>query len=260
MRKQYMPESPKRKVVVTGGAQGIGRAICEAFLREQAFVSPWDIDREALSELTGLFRAQKNLLLPLACDVAEPASVENASSKLLDAWGKVDVLVNNAGIFLNRPLAECEPSEWDRVLAVNVKSIFLTARALSPFMAPGSVIINIASTRAFQSEPHTEAYAASKGGVVALTHALAISLGERGIRVVCLSPGWIDTSGWKKQGVPPSPPLRDIDHQQHPAGRVGKPTDIAEMCVFLVSPQAGFVSGTNIVVDGGMTKKMIYVE
>ncbi len=255
-----MQESLKRVVVVTGGAQGIGRAICAAFLREKASVSPWDIDQEAMSELSGLFQAQSSSLLPLTCDVSDPASVESASSRILDTLGRVDVLVNNAGIFLNRPITEVDPSEWDRVLAVNLKSIFLTTRALSPFMPPGSVIINIASTRALQSEPHTEAYSASKGGVVSLTHALAVSLGDRGIRVVCVSPGWIDTSGWRKKDAPSSPPLQEIDHQQHPAGRVGLPTDISEMCVFLASHHAGFISGAHFVVDGGMTKKMIYVE
>jgi len=120
-------------------------------------------------------------------------------------------------------------------------------------------VVNIASTRALQSEPHTEAYAASKGGLVALTHALAVSLGPA-VRVNCISPGWIDTSAWQPRGQERTSALRPEDHAQHPAGRVGRPEDVAILCAYLVSDAAGFVTGQNFVIDGGMTRKMIYEE
>ena len=127
-----------------------------------------------------------------------------------------------------------------------------------PFMKPGSSIINISSTRAFMSEPETEAYSASKGGIAALTHSMAVSLSKKNIRVNSISPGWIDVSGWKK-GSRKEDILTKADHEQHPAGRVGKPEDIAAACFYLTGEEAGFVTGTNLNVDGGMTVKMIYV-
>ena len=120
-------------------------------------------------------------------------------------------------------------------------------------------IVNIASTRAFQSEPNTEAYAAAKGGIIALTHALAISLG-RDVRVNCVAPGWIDVRAWKKGNQGFQPDLRPIDHTQHPVGRVGKPEDIAAIAAFLLSDQAGFITGQTFIADGGMMRKMVYVE
>ena len=127
-----------------------------------------------------------------------------------------------------------------------------------PFMKPGSSIVNISSTRAFMSEPETEAYSASKGGIAALTHSMAVSLSKKNIRVNSISPGWIDVSGWKK-GSGKEEVITEADHKQHPAGRVGKPEDIAAACFYLTGEEAGFVTGTNLNVDGGMTVKMIYV-
>ncbi|HAC30043.1 MAG TPA: oxidoreductase, partial [Marinobacter hydrocarbonoclasticus] len=149
--------------------------------------------------------------------------------------------------------------QWQRRMDVNLTGPFLVSKHAIPHLRKArGVIVNMASTRALQSEPDTEAYAATKGGLVALTHALAISLGPE-IRVNCISPGWIDTRDWQgsEQAVEP---LSEADHQQHPAGRVGSPEDIASLVAYLISSEAGFVTGQNFVVDGGMTRKMIYHE
>ncbi|MCS7242574.1 MAG: SDR family oxidoreductase [Candidatus Caldatribacterium sp.] len=247
-----------KSVVVTGGAQGIGRAIAQAFLCASAFVFVWDVDEEALGELSKEWNQWNGRYALIACDVASPEDVKRATEEIQKLQGYVDVLVNNAGIFIAKPLEALTENEWDRVLGVNLKSIFLTTKHLLPLFRKGGAIINIASTRALMSEPDTEAYAASKGGVLAITHALAISLSRRSIRVNAISPGWIETSLWKKRTMRKNPELRPTDHLQHPAGRVGIPEDIAEACLFLASPSAGFITGTNLVIDGGMTVKMIY--
>jgi len=149
--------------------------------------------------------------------------------------------------------------EWNRVIGTNLTGAFLCAKHTAPFLknSNGS-IVNISSTRAFQSEPNTEAYSASKGGILALTHALAMSLAPE-IRVNCISPGWIDVSGIKKKTKANQIELSEVDHQQHPAGRVGKPADITNMVLFLLNPENDFITGQNFIIDGGMTKKMIYV-
>lgn len=149
---------------------------------------------------------------------------------------------------------------WNRVLAVNLTGAFLCVKHAAPHLRQTrGAVVDIASTRALQSEPHTEAYSASKGGLLALTHALAISLGPA-VRVNAISPGWIEVSNWKKSGRRRPPTLRPVEHAQHPAGRVGTPEDIATMAAFLLSEVSGFITGQNFIVDGGMTRKMIYVE
>ncbi|MBI3987338.1 MAG: SDR family oxidoreductase, partial [Lentisphaerae bacterium] len=168
-------------------------------------------------------------------------------------------LVNNAGIMASKPLAQLSLREWNRVLAVNLTGAFLMSKYAAPHLRKqGGVIVNIASTRALMSEANTEAYSASKGGLVALTHALAVSLGPA-IRVNCIAPGWIDVSGWKKKKNRRPETLREADHRQHPAGRVGTPDDIAALILYLAAPQASFITGACFTVDGGMTRKMMYV-
>lgn len=241
-----------KRVVVTGGAQGIGRATALAFHRNNDWVFAIDEDMEALQELpTGIIR--------IRADLADPEDVARACHHVLSQAMDVEVLVNNAGIGgSGKDVVETPLEEWDRILNVNLRAYWLMAKHLVPAMGEGSAIVNVASTRALQSEPNTEAYAASKGGVVALTHSLAVSLAEKRIRVNCVSPGWIDVTRAKKASAKNPEMLRPIDHEQHPAGRVGAPEDVAAAIMYLASSMSGFVTGTNLVVDGGMTRKMIY--
>jgi len=248
-----------KSVFITGGGQGIGKATCEVFLRTGARVTIAEIDEEAGRETIEEYSHLGNIRLE-AIDVADEAQVAAAIGRAVEAGGGLDVLINNAATMANNPLDMLNAKEWQRVLAVNLNAPFFCARhAAAHLRATGGSIINIGSTRALMSEPNTEAYSASKGGIVALTHALAVSLGPD-IRVNCISPGWIDVTPWKKQRLRSPEKLTDADHRQHPVGRVGKPEDVAELALFLSSTDAGFITGQNFVVDGGMTKKMIYVE
>ena len=192
-------------------------------------------------------------------DVADEESVKGMIRDAGIQFTRIDLLVNNAAISANKPVTSLSTKAWDRTMGVNLKGAFICAKyAASHLKKTKGSIINIASTRAFMSEPDTEAYAASKGGIVALTHSLAVSLGPD-IRVNCISPGWIDVSGWKKKHAGKKSKLSAADHSQHPSGRVGKPEDIASLILYLASPASGFITGANFVVDGGMTRKMIYV-
>jgi NAD(P)-dependent dehydrogenase (short-subunit alcohol dehydrogenase family) len=249
-----------RVVIVTGGAQGIGRRVGERFLREGYRVLALDVDAEACRaaerEVASLgYRA-------LRCDVAREADVKRAVAEAVAWGGGLDALIANAGIDVeaHRPLERTALKDWERVLGVNLTGPFLCARAAAPHLRRRhGAIVTIASTRALMSEPDTFAYSASKGGVVALTHSLAVSLGPA-IRVNCISPGWIAVEELKKPSKRTKPELRPIDHLQHPAGRVGTADDIAELALYLCSPAAGFMTGANVVCDGGMTRKMIYRE
>lgn len=247
-----------KAALVTGGAQGIGRAIAERLLGDGWRVAVLDSDAEALEAAAPGLRGRGEVLL-IAGDVAREGDIARAVAGTADAFGRLDGLVNNAGIGLRKPLAELSLAEWRRVIDVNLTGAFLCARATAALLAvAGGAIVNIASTRALMSEPGSEAYAASKGGLVALTHALALSLGPQ-VRVNCISPGWIDVSGRGKPGAPArTPPPGPADHAQHPAGRVGVPEDIAALAAWLLGPEAGFATGANFVADGGMTRKMIY--
>lgn len=245
---------------VTGGGAGIGRAISLAFAAEGARVAVVDIDPEAAEETVQKIAAAGGEAVAVEADVASEPDVARAVATVVQRYGRIDTLVNNAGINCSgTPVDELQLEVWERVLAVNLRGPFLCVKHAVPHMPPGSTIVNIASTRAFMSEPHTEPYSASKGGIVALTHALAISLGPRRIRVNCISPGWIDTSGWQKAGAVGQVELTEADHAQHPVGRVGRPEDIARACIFLATEDSSFMTGANVIIDGGMTVKMIYV-
>lgn len=217
--------------VVTGGAKGIGRAIVQAFEKEGAAVCVID-------------------LLPngyYVGDLADQAVLEDFAQKVLRDYGHVDYLVNNA-LPLMKGLDTCSYAEFDYALRVGVAAPFYLTKLFASYFAPGGAIVNISSSRDRMSQPQTESYTAAKGGIAALTHALAVSLAGR-VRVNSISPGWIDTAYTVYEGP---------DAVQQPAGRVGNPMDIAHMVLYLCSDKAGFITGENICIDGGMTRQMIY--
>ncbi len=256
-----MSDLQGKTVIVTGGAQGIGKGVTQHLLEQGAGVMIADIDAEAgaetVAELTGLGDVRF-----IATDVAEEASVASMIREVLAWHGAIDGLVNNAGIANPgaTPVEQLALETWNRMIATNLTGAFLCVKHAAPSLrSTHGAVVNIASTRALQSEPNTEAYAASKGGIVALTHALAISLGPA-VRVNAISPGWIDVYAWRKASVRHIPTWSDVDHTQHPVGRIGLPADIATLAAFLLSSDSGFITGQNFVVDGGMTRKMIYAE
>ena len=247
-------------VAITGGAQGIGRAVGYAFAAAGYAVSIADPVEDAGEEAAAHIRDLGARCLYERADTSQEIDVQRWIARTVKDVGCPHVLVNNAGILANRPFLELPISEFDRVQAVNVRGTVLCSQAVAREMVKhgrGGAIINISSTRAFMSEPGTEAYTASKGAIAALTHGMAISLGLFGIRVNSISPGWIETSDWQFSGRAKEPHHSKADNDQHPAGRVGVPDDIAKACLFLAD-SADFMTGQNITIDGGMTVKMIY--
>lgn len=248
--------------LVTGAARGIGKGVAASLLRAGWSVALTDVDESTgqatAEELARLWDAAGRVEFVLM-DVSDEASVMACLERIEEDFGRLDGLVNNAGIADpdNGPLEQLSLDAWNRLLGTNLTGPFLVAKhSINMLRESAGAIVNIASTRALQSEANTEAYAASKGGLVALTHAMAVSLGSA-VRVNAVSPGWIDTREPQQQR---SDPLRHIDHQQHAVGRVGQPEDIGSLVVFLLSPAAGFMTGQNLVADGGMTRQMIYRE
>lgn len=246
---------------ITGGAQGIGRALAIAFAKEGYRVSIMDLHREAGFEVIRQIRSMGGEAMFLKADCAAEHDVERWVRLTAEEFGSVDVMIHNAGISRNGFLVDLPVEDFDRVIGVNLRGAFLAgkhaARAMIRQKTGGAVIL-VASTRALMSEANTEAYSASKGGILGLTHAMAVSLGHYGIRVNAVSPGWIETADWQFSANAVRPNLSERDHRQHPAGRVGVPEDIAQACLYLCGPHAGFITGQNLVIDGGMTVKMIY--
>lgn len=240
-----MPGGTGRVVLVTGAAHGIGRAIARRLHADGDDVVMVDHSRMVLDEANSLGARARGYV----ADLSTEDGVCGAVASVRAHEGKLHALVSNAGIMIRKPVTDLTLAEWSRVLATNLTAAFLLAREAAPLLrVQGGAIVTIASTRARMSEPDTESYAASKGGLVALSHALAISLGPA-IRVNTISPGWIDVAG---------EPLSAEDHAQHPAGRVGVPDDVASLAAWLLDPAQGFVTGADFTVDGGMTRKMIY--
>ena len=220
-----------RIAVVTGGAQGIGRCIAEEFQKAGAHVCV--IDKQPGNHFVG--------------DIADKMVLERFAREVIEKYGRVDYLINNA-LPLMKGIDECSYEEFQYAMSVGVTAPFYLSKLFSPYFAEGAAIVNISSSRDRMSQPQTESYTAAKGGIAALTHALAVSLAGR-VRVNSISPGWIDTTGTVYEGP---------DATQQLVGRVGNPMDIANMVLFLCSDKATFITGENICIDGGMTHLMIY--
>ncbi|PSF07684.1 oxidoreductase [Marinobacter halophilus] len=251
-------ESTQRVALVTGGAKGIGRGIVLHLAAAGWKVAFCDTDQTAGEQLVNTSERE---ICFLPGDVASEHDVARLIADTMSWAGRLDAVINNAAIAdpHTGPVEELSLEQWQRRLDVNLTGPFLVAKHAVPHLRKSQgVIVNMASTRALQSEPDTEAYAATKGGIVALTHALAMSLAPD-IRVNCISPGWIDTRAWQG-GSDKVEALSQADHHQHPAGRVGTPEDIAALVAYLISPEASFITGQNFVADGGMVRKMIYEE
>ncbi|UFJ41227.1 glucose 1-dehydrogenase [Brevibacillus humidisoli] len=245
-------EYRNKVVVVTGAGRGIGRAIALAYGGRGAQIVIADRDEEESQLTKQAVEDAGGSGWVARTDVSQPEQIVSLMQNVVERYGKIDILINNAGVSEWKDPYELSVADWDRILNTNLRSVFFCSREAARWMKQrgGGAIVNIASTRALMSEPHSEAYAASKGGIVALTHALAVSLGPDGVRVNAISPGWIETGDYQQ--------LRPLDHAQHPVGRVGNPEDIAKACLFLTGSDSDFITGTNLVIDGGMTKKMIY--
>lgn len=218
-------------VVVTGGAQGIGKAGCEAFVKEGAVVCTIDL--------------QDNIYFK--GDIADENTLKQFATKVISEYGKIDYLINNACLSCGG-LNNCSYNDFNYVLRVGISAPFLLTQLFQDHLNPGASIVNISSTRYMMSQANTESYTAAKGGITALTHAMAVTLAGKA-RVNAISPGWIDTTHSNFEGA---------DASQHPAGRVGTPADIVNAVLFLCDPKSSFITGQNITVDGGMTKLMVY--
>lgn len=253
--------SESRVAYVTGGAQGIGLGIVEGLLSRGYRVALTDLDAEAVDEARE-WLGRPERLLAMVSDVRDEAQVADSLARTVAHFGCLDGVIHNAGIAdpFHGPVEQLALATWQAYLDTNLTGGFLCAKHAAPYLSErrGSLVL-MGSTRALQSEPDSEAYVASKGGIVALAHALAVSLGPE-IRVNAISPGWIEVGDWQKAARREPVAHRDIDREQHPVGRVGRPADIAAMAAYLLSDQAGFITGQNFVVDGGMTRRMIYAE
>lgn len=236
-----------KTIIVTGAANGIGKAIAQLLDAEGYATVLLDRDEKQGQALVG--ELENSVYYPL--DLMDAKQIDATFAKVFKEHGTPYGLINNAGISKFSDFFSLTLEDWQEVIQTNLTSMFQCSQLVAKEMKEtGGVIVNMASTRAFMSEPDTEAYAASKGGIVALTHALARTLGPYHIRVNSIAPGWIETSNYEK--------LRAIDHEQHLSGRVGKPSDIARVCSFLLDERNDFITAENFVVDGGMTRKMIY--
>lgn len=240
----------KRVVIVTGAGKGIGKEIALQYGKGNYRVVVVDLIDDHGESVKNEIIASGGEAIYCKTNVSSIVEIEKMFHHVQLIYHKVDILINNAGISKWYSPFEMSVEDWDLILNTNLRSVFFCSREGAKLMKNGGFIVNIASTRAFMSEPNSEAYAASKGGIIALTHALAASFSSKHIKVNAISPGWIETEDYKG--------LRAVDHKQHLSGRVGKPNDIAKACLYLTSEDNDFITGSNFIIDGGMTKKMIY--
>ena len=241
-----------KTVVITGASQGIGRSVATHFAKAGANVVIADIEQDLGVQLAGELQTEGFSAIFIETDVRSEENVRQTMEMAASRFGGLHILINNAGKAKWISPLELSLEDWDDIIQTNLRSVFLCSREAAKLMKSGGAIINLASTRAVMSEPNSEGYAASKGGILALTHALASSFSELNITVNSISPGWIETGDYDA--------LRPIDHNQHFSNRVGKPDDIARACLYLANPENDFITGTDLTIDGGMTKKMIYEE
>jgi NAD(P)-dependent dehydrogenase (short-subunit alcohol dehydrogenase family) len=239
-------------VIITGSGRGIGRCIAQTFAAKGASVVIAEKDIPSGSETAKQIVSDGGKAIFIKTDVTSPDEITEMVRKTEEIFGTLDILINNTGISIWKSPYELAVEEWDEVINTNLRSAFLCSREAARVMKihGGGSIVNISSTRAIMSEPNSEAYAATKGGIIALTHAMAASLSCDHIQVNCISPGWIETGDYSL--------IKEHDHMQHLSGRVGRPEDIASACLYLTAEGNNFINGTNITIDGGMTIKMIY--
>lgn len=239
-------------VIVTGSGRGIGHSIALTYASAGARVILAEKDPETGSDAEKIIKISGGVAGFIRTDISDPEDIKSMVGEAVRLFDTIDILINNAGISKWVSPYDLPVAEWDNVINTNLRGTFLCSREAAKVMKDhgGGSIVNIASTRAFMSEPNSEAYAASKGGIVALTHALAASFAGDHIRVNCISPGWIEIGDYAL--------LRKVDHKQHFSERVGKPEDIARACQYLTDDSNDFINGTNVIIDGGMTRKMIY--
>lgn len=243
--------------LITGGGSGIGRAMALAFAREGAAVACADISAGAADETAQLVRSQGARALALQLDVTQAAAVSAALQRVLTEFGKLDILCNNAGIGVAGKVAETDESDWDRIMTVNVKGVFLGSKYAIPlFLAQGhGCIINTASVAGLVGVKDRAAYCASKGAVIALTKAMAVDHARDNIRINCIAPGTVETP-WVKRinaHLGDYEQVREVMAARQPMGRMGTPEEVAEAAVYLASPRASFVHGSALVIDGGLT-------
>lgn len=251
-----MSEKFKNKVaVITGGALGIGRCLAQEFAKEGARIAFVDMNKSAAEENINILRKMGADALFFCGDISEEKVLEEFAAKVIDKFGQVDFLINNACVTRKGILEPCGYDDFNYVLRVGVTAPYYLTRLFLPYFTGCASVVNIASTRAFMSQRNTESYTAAKGGILALTHAMAVSLSGR-VRVNSVSPGWIDTGKYYDANYVPN--YTKADMIQHPSGRVGTPMDIVRAVFYLCDPENDFVNGENITVDGGMTKLMIY--
>lgn len=241
-------------VLVTGGANGIGKMISQQYLELGATVIIADRDEQNGKAVTSRYEQKGHKAIFYRIDLQDVSAIRDMFKECSNKFHKIDILINNAGKGIFKSIYELTIEEWDEVINLNLRAAFVAAQEFAKYCRGNDYgrIINIASTRYLMSEPNSEAYAASKGGIVALTHALALSITAKNITVNAISPGWIANDNYEMLTV--------NDHKQHPSQRVGKPEDISRACLFLTDDNNDFITGQNIVIDGGMTKKMIYIE
>lgn len=235
-----------KRIVITGGASGIGKHLVNGYAK-------LGFEVFALDKVQASF-ASNNIHF-FQVDLQDEEQIQNCFRTIHETYGEIYILINNGAISkFHKPIFDLTSKEFDEVIRTNLRGSFICCKEFIAQHTMGSYgrIINIASTRFHQNEAGWEAYGASKGGLVSLTNSLCISLSNTGITVNAISPGWIQVSEYEE--------LHEKDHMQHPSGRVGKPEDILNACIFLSDPSNDFVNGTNLIVDGGMTKKMIYEE